>query len=137
MHGPRQHSVNRQERWREVAYRRLAFFDSNERNSRRRGVRTSPPIAMDDLPSSEIGGSEKEHDSLDRRLFLRSLGKWSGAAIAAAGVCGARLSSAPEANAVVLINRGGPRRRATINPLGSRPPPRIIPFAPPPPPRTT
>ncbi len=70
---------------------------------------------MDDLPSSEIGGSEKEHDSLDRRLFLRSLGKWSGAAIAAVGFGGAWLASAPEANAGIWINRWGPRRGGWIN----------------------
>ena len=71
-----------------MAYRRLAFFDSDERNSRR-GVRTSPSIAMNGLPSSKIGGSDKEQESLDRRLFLRSLAKWSGAAFAAVGFGGA------------------------------------------------
>lgn len=41
-----------------------------------------------------------------RRLFLRSLGKWSGAAIAAA-VAGTWLASAPQAQAGGWINRRG------------------------------
>src|SRR6516164_2486920 len=69
---------------------------------------------MNNQQSSETTGPEKEQQSLDRRLFLRSIGKWSGAAIAAVGFGGAWLGNAPEANAGVWINRWGappPRHR--------------------------
>lgn len=39
---------------------------------------------MNSEPSVEKVGSEEEKELLERRLFLRGLGKWSGAAIAAA-----------------------------------------------------
>jgi hypothetical protein len=65
---------------------------------------------MNNPPSSEIAESEKEQQSLDRRLFLQRIGKWSGAAIAAVGFGGAWLANAPEGNAGVWINRSGPRR---------------------------
>ena len=42
-----------------------------------------------------------------RRLFLRSIGKWSGAAIVAAIAGGAWLTSSPEANAGAWVNRRG------------------------------
>jgi hypothetical protein len=48
----------------------------------------------------------KERVSLERRLFLQSLGKWSGAAIAAAVATG-WLASAPRAEAGGWINRRG------------------------------
>ena len=73
---------------------------------------------MNSLPSSEIVGSENEQESLDRRLFLRSIGKWSGAAIAAVGFGGAWLALAPKANAGIWINRWGPRRGGWINRWG-------------------
>src|SRR6516162_8819017 len=80
---------------------------------------------MNNQPSSEITEPEKEQQSLDRRLFLRSIGKWSGAAIAAVGFGGAWLANAPEANAGLWINRWGrplPRRGRWINRWA--PPPR-------------
>jgi hypothetical protein len=46
-------------------------------------------------------------ESLDRRLFLRSLGKWSGAAIIAAVAGGVWLASSSEANAGAWVNRRG------------------------------
>ncbi|HEY5704945.1 MAG TPA: hypothetical protein VIS96_05160 [Terrimicrobiaceae bacterium] len=46
-------------------------------------------------------------DSLDRRLFLRSIGKWSGAAIVAAVAGAAWVASSPEATAGVWVNRRG------------------------------
>jgi len=46
-------------------------------------------------------------ESLNRRLFLRSIGKWSGAAIVAAVAGGAWLASSPEANAGAWVNRRG------------------------------
>jgi hypothetical protein len=42
-----------------------------------------------------------------RRLFLQSMGKWSGAAIAAAVLGGAWLALPPEANAGAWVNRRG------------------------------
>ena len=77
---------------------------------------------MNNQPLSETAGPEKEQQSLDRRLFLRSMGKWSGAAIAAVAFGGAWLANAPEANAGIWINRwGAPRRRGRwINGWGPR-----------------
>ena len=48
-----------------------------------------------------------ESELLDRRLFLRSIGKWSGAAIVAAVGGGVWISSAPEARAGWVNRRGG------------------------------
>lgn len=76
---------------------------------------------MDNEPSSELGDSNKEQDTVNRRLFLRSVGKWSAAAIAAVGLGGAWLATAPESQAGVWINRWGPRRRGRwINRWGPR-----------------
>ena len=49
----------------------------------------------------------EESELQDRRLFLRCLGKWSGAAIAAAVLGGAWLASTPEAKAGAWVNRRG------------------------------
>ena len=51
-----------------------------------------------------IEGQDEEANS--RRLFLKGVGKWSGAAIVAA-VAGVGLSSAPTAQAGWLNRRGG------------------------------
>lgn len=48
----------------------------------------------------------QERAALDRRLFLQSLGKWSGAAIAAAVTAG-WLASGPPAHAGAWVNRRG------------------------------
>ena len=48
-----------------------------------------------------------ESELLDRRLFLRSIGKWSGAAVVAAVGGGVWVSSSPEARAGVWVNRRG------------------------------
>jgi hypothetical protein len=61
---------------------------------------------MNDKPSSEPSVPEGSHDVVGRRLFLQSMGKWSGAAIAAA-VAGVWLASAPKAEAGGWINRRG------------------------------
>jgi hypothetical protein len=50
-----------------------------------------------------------------RRLFLRSIGKWSGAAIVAAVAGGAWLASSPEAKAGGWVNRRGVRGGGWIN----------------------
>src|ERR1700742_3855013 len=73
---------------------------------------------MDTQSASETGNAGKEAESLDRRLFLRSMGKWSGAAIAALGFGGILLASAPKTEAGIWINRWGPRRGGWINRWG-------------------
>ena len=55
-------------------------------------------LPNDDAPSSE---------GVNRRLFLKSIGKWSGAAIAATLSGTAWLASSPEANAGAWVNRRG------------------------------
>lgn len=62
---------------------------------------------MNDETSKEATGIEEEKVLLARRLFLQSLGKWSGAAIAAAIVGGAWLTFAPKADAGAWVNRRG------------------------------
>ena len=61
---------------------------------------------MNDNPSNEGMVPEVSHDVVDRRLFLQSTGKWSGAAIAAA-VAGSWFASAPNAGAAWVNRRGG------------------------------
>jgi hypothetical protein len=60
--------------------------------------------------SSNENGAIDETGLLQRRLFLRSLGKWSGAAILATVAAGAWLTSSPNASAAGWINRRGPVR---------------------------
>jgi len=50
---------------------------------------------MSDKPSNEANLAEANNQVIDRRLFLQSMGKWSGAAIAAV-VAGSWFASAPE-----------------------------------------
>ncbi len=61
---------------------------------------------MNDSSSNETTPSPESVEFQERRLFLQSLGKWSGAAIIAA-VSGTWLGSAPEAKAGGWINRRG------------------------------
>lgn len=75
---------------------------------------------MNSEPSFEKGGTEEEKELLDRRLFLRGAGKWSGAAIAAAIFGGMWVAFAPKVNASIWINRWGPRRGGWINGWGPR-----------------
>ena len=72
---------------------------------------------MNDESSTEKTLSENT-ESLDRRLFLRSLGKWSGAAVVAAIAGGVWLSSSAETKAGIWINRGPWRRGGWINRAG-------------------
>ncbi|SRR5258708_10371747 len=62
---------------------------------------------MNDETSNETMRIEEERELLGRRLFLQSMGKWSGAAIAAAVFGGAWLAFPPEANAGAWVNRRG------------------------------
>ena len=75
---------------------------------------------MNSEPTFEKSGSEEEKGLLERRLFLRGMGKWSGAAIAAVIFGGAWTAFAPKANAGIWINRWGPRRGGWINGWGPR-----------------
>jgi len=61
---------------------------------------------MNDNPSNEGIAPEETQDVVGRRLFLQSMGKWSGAAIAAA-VAGSWFASAPKADAAWINRRGG------------------------------
>ena len=62
---------------------------------------------MSNESSNEKTVPAESSESLNRRLFLRSIGKWSGAAIVAAVAGGAWLASSREANAGVWVNRRG------------------------------
>ena len=62
---------------------------------------------MNDEKSKEARGTSEGEDLLARRLFLQSMGKWSGAAIAAAVFGSAWLAFPPEANAGAWVNRRG------------------------------
>jgi hypothetical protein len=65
-------------------------------------MRNSRPLTffrMNDDTFNETTGTEEERELLGRRRFLKSMGKWSGAAIAAAVFGGAWLGFPPEANA--------------------------------------
>jgi hypothetical protein len=62
---------------------------------------------MNDQQSNEPTYTDEERGLLDRRLFLQSMGKWSGAAIAAAIFGGAWLAAPPDAEAGAWINRRG------------------------------
>ena len=70
---------------------------------------------MNDETSNETTGTEEGRELLDRRLFLQGMGKWSGAAIAAAVFGGAWLASPPEANAGGWVNRRGGGGGGRIN----------------------
>jgi len=73
---------------------------------------------MNDETPSEAAGTEEGGDLLARRFFLRSMGKWSGAAITAALLGGAWLGLAPEANAGAWVNRRGGGGGGWVNRYG-------------------
>jgi len=62
---------------------------------------------MNDETSNEAIGTEEGRELVGRRLFLQSMGKWSGAAIAAAVLGGAWIALPPEAKAGWINRRGG------------------------------
>ena len=62
---------------------------------------------MNQEPSNEAAAGDEGKELLGRRLFLQSMGKWSGAAIAAAVFGGAWLAFPPEAKAGGWVNRRG------------------------------
>ena len=73
---------------------------------------------MNDDTSNKTTGTQEERELLCRRLFLQSMGKWSGAAIAAAVFGGAWLALPPEADAGAWINRRGGYGGGWINGRG-------------------
>jgi len=73
---------------------------------------------MNDETSDETTGIEGGRELTGRRLFLQSIGKWSGAAIAAAVFGGGWLAFPPEANAGAWINRRGGYGGGWINRRG-------------------
>jgi hypothetical protein len=62
---------------------------------------------MNSESSPASTASAESSELLDRRLLLRSIGKWSGAAVLAAIGGGAWLTSSPEAEAGAWVNRRG------------------------------
>jgi hypothetical protein len=64
-------------------------------------------LLMNDETSIKTRGTQEPRELLDRRLFLQSMGKWSGAAIAAAVFGCAWLAFPPEAKAGAWVNRRG------------------------------
>src|ERR1700687_4141097 len=73
---------------------------------------------MNDETFPEAAGSDEGKELLGRRLFLQSMGKWSGAAIAAGVFGGSWLASPPEANAGAWVNRRGGGGGGWINGRG-------------------
>jgi hypothetical protein len=71
---------------------------------------------MSSEPCIEGPGQDKE--AVGRRLFLQSMGKWSGAAIAAAVFGGTWFASPPEAEAGAWVNRRGGYGGGWINGRG-------------------
>jgi hypothetical protein len=61
---------------------------------------------MNDKASQAATGAQEDTPRLRRRLFLQSMGKWSGAAIAAAIFGAAWLATVPEARAGWINRRG-------------------------------
>jgi len=72
---------------------------------------------MSDKSSHEAGVPEASNPVIGRRLFLQSMGKWSGAAIVAA-VAGSWLASPPSVEAGSWINRRGGGGGSWVNRFG-------------------
>jgi hypothetical protein len=65
-----------------------------------------------------IDNTSSDQELVGRRLFLQSMGKWSGAAIAAAVFGGAWVASPPKAEAGAWVNRRGGYGGGWINGRG-------------------
>ncbi len=61
---------------------------------------------MSDELSNNTNPPEAGDDAVGRRMFLQSMGKWSGAAIVAA-VAGGMIATAPQARGGWINRRGG------------------------------
>jgi hypothetical protein len=70
---------------------------------------------MKDEASNERNVPAENDEFLDRRLFLRSLGKWSGAAVIAAVAGGVWIASSSKATAGWINRRGVVRGGGWIN----------------------
>src|SRR5258708_36180270 len=90
---------------------RHALFNADGRlgfrNERHAIVAIDSLSFMNHEPSNETAANDEGEELLARRLFLQSMGKWSGAAIAAVVFGGAWLASPPSANAAAWVNRRG------------------------------
>ena len=75
-------------------------------------------LLMDEQNSNETTAAEEGRELLDRRMFLQSLGRWSGAAIAAATFGGVSLGFPPEAKAAAWVNRRGGSGGGWVNRIG-------------------
>jgi hypothetical protein len=73
---------------------------------------------MSNQPSINSTSPDAEKELVNRRLFLQSLGKWSGAAIAAVVVGSTWFGSAPETEAGAWVNRRGGYGGAWVNRRG-------------------
>ena len=73
---------------------------------------------MNNESSMQPTSSDVEKEVLGRRLFLQGLGKWSGAAIAAAVIGGGWFAFSPEADAGAWVNRRGGYGGGWINRWG-------------------
>jgi hypothetical protein len=73
---------------------------------------------MNDETSNEATGTEEGRELVDRRLFLQSLGKWSGAAITAAVFGGVWIAFPPETEAGAWVNRRGYGGGGWVNRVG-------------------
>ena len=94
-----------------MANRRDAFFNVNRwqvaRNQEVAQQLSMEFPLMNNEQANDTIATDEEKELLGRRLFLQSIGKWSGAAIAAALFGGAWLALPPEANAGGWVNRRG------------------------------
>lgn|SRR5580704_218460 len=88
-----------------MADRCHAFLDIDWRVRNGRNVIKRAILFMSSQHSSETSGPTEDQELLGRRWFLQSVGKWSGAAIAAAIVGSAWLASPPAAQAGAWVNR--------------------------------
>jgi len=93
-----------------VAGRRHAFFNAHggcDTSNQRFGIASHRLFVLHEETSNEAIATEKRRELLGRRLFLKSMGKWSAAAIAAAVGGGIWLALPPKANAGWINRRGG------------------------------
>jgi hypothetical protein len=70
---------------------------------------------MENETSMDRSPQPEKIESVDRRLFLKSLGKWSGAAVVAAVGGGIWMASSPKAMAGWVNRRGAVRGGGWIN----------------------
>jgi hypothetical protein len=101
-----------------VVDRGHAFFDAHQRCLVGGLGLFSLCLIMNRETPNEPPVAEEERELQARRLFLQSIGKWSGAAIAAAVLAGAWLLDPPETKAGAWVNRRGGGGGGWINRRG-------------------